>query len=181
MSHSRRTFTLYAGNIRAELRYVGAAAHTTNDVLVWLPEQSILFAGDLVFNGGTPFVVMGSVAGSRAALNRIRELRPHTIVPGHGEVCGPEKLDLIDDYLSFVQQSAAHGTAAGLTPLQLAQGLDLGKFTALSDSERLVANLHRAYAELATWLRSTVASASDVSPEHQVPARHHDDGARSAR
>ncbi|MGH4026440.1 MAG: MBL fold metallo-hydrolase [Pseudonocardiaceae bacterium] len=142
------SLTLHAGDIRVELQYIGAAAHTTNDILVWLPAQSILFTGDLVFNGGTPFAVMGSIAGSRAAVNRIRELHPRTIVPGHGAVCGPDQLELIDDYFGFVQQAAREGTAAGLTPLQLALELDLGEFAALTDSERIAANLHRAYAEL---------------------------------
>ena len=49
-------------------------AHTTNDVAAWLPDERMLFAGDLVFNGGTPFVVMGSVAGSLAALDRLAAL-----------------------------------------------------------------------------------------------------------
>lgn len=142
------TLTLYAGDTRVELRYVGNAAHTTSDVLVWLPEQSILFAGDLIFNGGTPFVLMGSAAGSRAALDRIRELGARTIVPGHGGVCGPDQIDVVDAYLAFVQRSAHAGVNAGLTPLQLAQELDLGEFATLSDSERIAANLYRAYAEL---------------------------------
>jgi cyclase len=113
-----------------------------------LPEQSILFTGDLVFNGGTPFALMGSIAGSRAALDRIRALGARTIVPGHGGVCGPDQIDVVDGYLAFVQRSAQAGVNAGLTPLQLAQELDLGEYAALSDSERIAANLHRAYAEL---------------------------------
>ncbi len=140
--------TLYASDTRVELRYAGHAAHTTNDVLVWLPEQSILCAGDLLFNGGTPFALMGSVAGWRVALQGIRELGARTIIPGHGDVCGPDQIDLVDDYLAFVQRAVRTGINAGLTPLQLAQDLDLGEFAALSDSERIVANLHRAYAEL---------------------------------
>ena len=55
-----------------------APAHTTNDIVAWLPERRILFAGDLVFNGGTPFVVMGSVAGSLDAVERLRALRRRT-------------------------------------------------------------------------------------------------------
>jgi len=142
------TMTLYARDTRVELRYVGNAAHTTNDVLVWLPQQSILFAGDLIFNGGTPFALMGSVAGWRAALDRIRELGARIIIPGHGDVCGPGQIDVMDDYLAFVQRTARAGIDAGLAPLQLAQELDLGEFAALSESERIAANLHRAYAEL---------------------------------
>ncbi|HET9256702.1 MAG TPA: MBL fold metallo-hydrolase [Pseudonocardiaceae bacterium] len=140
--------TLYAGQTRVELRWAGHAAHTTSDVLVWLPEQSILFAGDLVVNGTTPFALMGSLAGWRVALQRIREIKARTIIPGHGDVCGPGQIEVVDDYLAFVQRAAREGINAGLTPLRLARDLDLGEFAALSDSERIVANLHRAYAEL---------------------------------
>ena len=42
---------------------------------------------------------------------------------------------------------AAEGRAAGLAPLELAEQADLGRFADLTDPERLVANLHRAYAE----------------------------------
>ena len=54
--------TLHLEEFPVELRHVGGPAHTTNDVLVWLPEQRVLFAGDLAFNGGQPFVLEGSVA-----------------------------------------------------------------------------------------------------------------------
>ena len=57
--------TAYIALLLVELHFLGPA-HTTNDVVAWIPERRVLFAGDLVFNGGTPFVVMGSVAGSRA-------------------------------------------------------------------------------------------------------------------
>jgi cyclase len=140
--------TLYAGDLTVELIHPGHAAHTTNDVMVWLPEQKVLFAGDLVFNGGSPFALMGSIAGSRAVLNTIRELEPRTIVPGHGPVCGLERLTSVDAYLAFVQRVAEQGKEAGLTPLQLAKETDLGEFAALTEPERLPANLHRAYAEL---------------------------------
>ncbi|HEX2299556.1 MAG TPA: MBL fold metallo-hydrolase, partial [Pseudonocardiaceae bacterium] len=43
---------------------------------------------------------------------------------------------------------AHDGLTAGLTPAQAARGADLGPYGALTDPERLVPNLHRAYAEL---------------------------------
>jgi cyclase len=106
------------------------------------------FTGDIVFNGGTPFVPMGSVAGSLVALERIRELGAERLVPGHGPVCAPDVLDDIAAYFRFVQETAKAGKAAGLSPLDLARQTDLGAFATLTDSERIVGNLHRAYAEL---------------------------------
>jgi len=142
--------TLWAGDLRCEVRYVGKPAHTTNDSVVWLPDRSVLFAGDLLFNGGTPFLLMGSIGGAIDVLeNVVRPLGAAAVVAGHGPVCH-EPGALIDDvlgYLRFVREVAARGIAAGVTPLQAALDTDLGQYAGLLDAERIVGNLHRAYAE----------------------------------
>jgi cyclase len=148
------TFTdeiaLHVGDLRVQVRHVGMAAHTTNDVLVWIPERSVLFCGDLVFNGGTPFLLMGSVAGCADVLeNVVRPLGARTVVPGHGPVFeGDQPVRATLDYLRFVQDVAARGRAAGVSPLEAARSTDLGRFAGWPDAERIVGNLHRAYAEL---------------------------------
>jgi cyclase len=141
--------TLWSGELRCEVRHVGAPAHTTNDSIVWVPERRLLFSGDLLFNGGTPFVVQGSVAGLvRVLEDVVRPLGAEVIVPGHGEVCGPEVIGSVLGYLRFVQDTAREGRFAGLSPLDAAREADLGPYAQLLDAERLVGNLHRAYAEL---------------------------------
>ena len=139
---------LWAGDTKVELHYIGGAAHTTNDVVAWLPAQGVLYTGDLVFNGGMPFVVMGSVSGALASLDRLRSFGASTVVPGHGPVCGPEVFDGLADYYRFVQASAAAAHASGTSALDAARQLDLGAFGELTDSERIVGNLHRALYEL---------------------------------
>jgi len=149
------TFTdeiaLHAGDTRITVKHVGTAAHTTNDVLAWFPEQSVLFCGDLVFNGGTPFLLMGSVAGCVEALEKVvLALGARTVVPGHGPVFeGTAPIEATLDYLRFVLDLAARGRAAGVPPLDAARETDLGRFAGWPDAERIVGNLHRAYAELA--------------------------------
>ncbi|MEU4847146.1 MBL fold metallo-hydrolase [Streptomyces gilvosporeus] len=146
------TFTdelsVHVGGIEVRLLHPGIA-HTPGDTVVWLPEQRIVFTGDLVFHGGTPFVFMGSLSGSLRALELLRSLDAATVVPGHGPVTGPEVYDGIERYLRYVDRLAREGRAAGRTPLEAAREADLGPFAELAESERLVANLHRAYAELA--------------------------------
>jgi cyclase len=128
---------------------VGTPAHTTNDSIVHIPDRGVVFAGDLLFNGGTPFALMGSVSGWIEVLETVlRPLGAHTIVPGHGPVCGPEVIDDVLAYLRFVQDLAREAKAAGLTPLDAARQADLGGFRDLLDAERIVGNLHRAYLEL---------------------------------
>ena len=139
---------LAVGGVPVELLYAGSPAHTTGDAVVWLAEARLLFAGDLVFHGGTPFVLMGSVAGSLEALQLLRRLQPEVVVPGHGGVGGPELITVVEDYLVWVQDVARVSREAGLTPLEAAYEADMGPWADLLDSERLVGNLHRAYAEL---------------------------------
>lgn len=140
--------TLHAGGLRVELIDLGTA-HTVSDTVAWLPERRVLFAGDVVLPGCTPFVLMGSVSGSLAAVERLRALDPEVVVGGHGPVAGPEALDATEAYLRWVRQLAARGAADGLSPYEAAVRAELGPFAGLRDPERLVANLHRAYAEAA--------------------------------
>ncbi len=141
--------TLWSGDLRCEVRYVGTPAHTTNDSIVHIPDLSVVFTGDLLFNGGTPFALQGSVSGWIEVLETVlRPLGAQTLVPGHGPVCGPEVVDDVLGYLRFVQQVAREAKAAGQSPLEAARATDLGKFKDLYDSERIVGNLHRAYLDL---------------------------------
>ena len=140
---------LWVDELRCEVRYVGTPAHSSNDSTVWLPDRRVLFAGDLVFNGGTPFLLAGSLAGAVEAVDALRSLGAETIVPGHGPVCGPEVIQDVLAYLHFVLDLAQRGTSAGVAPLEAALEADLGRFGELTDTERLVGNLHRGYAELA--------------------------------
>jgi cyclase len=140
---------LHVDDVAVELRHLTVAAHTTNDVVAWIPAHRVLFSGDLVFNGGTPFVVMGSVAGAIEALDLVLALAPEVIVPGHGAPCGVEAAETCRAYLRWVQDRAQEAVAAGLTPLEAARELDLGEFAGLLDAERLAGNLHRAFAECA--------------------------------
>jgi cyclase len=141
--------TLWVDDLRCEVRHVGAPAHTTNDSVLWVPERGVLYAGDLLFQGGTPFLLSGSVAGAIAVLEDVvAPLGARTIVPGHGPVCGPELIATTVGYLRFVQDVARRGVAAGVTPLEAARETDLGEYAAWSETERIVGNLHRAYAEV---------------------------------
>lgn len=139
--------TLDIDGIEARLVHI-PAAHTTNDTVVWLPAQRVLFSGDLIFAGGTPFVLMGSLSGSLAALGMLRALDPSVIVPGHGPVTDTSAIDEAERYLTWLTRTAADAHARGLSPLEAAREADLSEFAHLHNPERLPGNLHRAYAEI---------------------------------
>jgi glyoxylase-like metal-dependent hydrolase (beta-lactamase superfamily II) len=69
------------------------AAHSAGDLIVWLPGERILFAGDLLVEDGVTMVVDGSSAKLLHALATIDSLRPRAVVPGHGAIpVQPERL-----------------------------------------------------------------------------------------
>ncbi|MFI8263354.1 MULTISPECIES: MBL fold metallo-hydrolase [unclassified Streptomyces] len=140
--------TFHLGETEVRVIHPGVA-HTTGDSIVFLPRQGIVFTGDLVFAEGTPFLAMGSLAGSLRALELLRSLGAETVVPGHGPLTDPSAYEATERYLRYVAELAREGRAKGLSPLEVARAADLGEFAAWRESERLVANLHRAYAELA--------------------------------
>lgn len=166
---------LYVDDLKLELRYMGPA-HTTNDIIVWIPDRRTLFAGDLIFNGGTPFVAMGSIAGSLTALDQLRQLNPQTIIPGHGPLCGPEVIETQEAYLRFIQQTAQTAHQSGLSPLQAAQQTNLGPYAHWPDAERIAGNLHRAYSELrgeplGTTLDFNAIANDLIAYNHHQPVR----------
>ncbi|MEC9345992.1 MAG: MBL fold metallo-hydrolase [Pseudomonadota bacterium] len=58
--------------------------HTNGDTIVWLPQQKVLFSGDLVENGATPYTGDAHLREWPATLQKLRALRPHYLVPGRG-------------------------------------------------------------------------------------------------
>jgi glyoxylase-like metal-dependent hydrolase (beta-lactamase superfamily II) len=63
-----------------------AAGHTPGDLMVWLPRERVLFAGDLLVEDGVTMVVDGSARALGAALDSIERLSPNVVVPGHGAI-----------------------------------------------------------------------------------------------
>ncbi|MDG2114509.1 MAG: MBL fold metallo-hydrolase [Actinomycetota bacterium] len=143
--------TLHLDDLTVELSDLGYTAHTEGDLLAWIPERGVLFAGDLIFHGGTPFALFGSLQGTLDALDVIQGYGATSIVPGHGPAFGGDDIARVLDeqraYLRFVQAAAAEGVAAGRTPLEQASATDLGEFASLTDTERLAGNLHVGYRE----------------------------------
>ncbi|WP_017569849.1 MBL fold metallo-hydrolase [Nocardiopsis halotolerans] len=161
-----RELTVHTGGRRVDLRHPGHTAHTPGDVVAWLPEERVLFTGDLVFHGLTPLVFMGSVEGALRSLEWLHAFGPEHVVPGHGPLFGAAELDAVlgdhERYYRFVLDTARDGVAQGLTPLENARACDLGAFDGWADAERIVLNLHRAHADLTGTGMDLVAALADA-------------------
>jgi cyclase len=165
--------TVFAGAHRIELRHPGHAAHTRGDLVAWLPDHGVLFTGDLIFHEVTPLVFMGSVDGALRSLEWLASFGASTVVPGHGAVVRDfaPVLAAHERYYRFVLEVAAAGRAEGLDPLRAARQADLGEFAAWPDAERLVLNLHRAYADADGVELDLLAAFADAVAYHGGPLR----------
>ena len=129
------------------LLYVGPA-HTSGDLIIHLPEQRIVFTGDVLFRRCTPIGWDGTYAQWEAALDLIVALEPDTVVPGHGPICGVEGPREMKAYLQYVRGEAKRGFDAGLSMIETAKRIDLGPYAGWTEPDRLVFNVDRAYREL---------------------------------
>lgn len=102
---------LTLGERRMRVRHAGPA-HTSEDLVVFDEQTHVLFAGDIVFRGRIPFVGQADSGRWIQALDRMLELEPRLVVPGHGPVSTEPARDLTltRDYLVFLRN--AMGQAA---------------------------------------------------------------------
>jgi glyoxylase-like metal-dependent hydrolase (beta-lactamase superfamily II) len=75
--------TLWLGKLQVEIMQLGRG-HTKGDTVVWLPQERILFSGDLVEYGATPYTGDAYLTDWPATLDAITDLDPLKLVPGRG-------------------------------------------------------------------------------------------------
>ncbi len=109
-------FTL--GGVDFVLQPAGPA-HTPEDLVVVLPQQRLLIAGDLVFRGRVPFVGQADSGRWIEVLNRLLDYKVRTIVPGHGPASTSAESDLMltRDYLQHLRQTMGEA-ARNLDPFE---------------------------------------------------------------
>jgi len=132
--------------LRVELRYVGPA-HTGGDVIVHLPAERVVFAGDVLFRLCTPIGWDGTYERWIAALDEIVALDPAVVVPGHGPLCGVEGPREMREYLAHVRREARGWFDRGLPVVEAAKRIDLGPWASWTEPERIVFQVDRAYRE----------------------------------
>jgi glyoxylase-like metal-dependent hydrolase (beta-lactamase superfamily II) len=120
-------------------------AHTRGDVIAYLPDERVVFTGDLLFHGGHPVVWAGPVSNWIAACDRIVALDAVTVVPGHGPVTDNGAVRNLESYLEYLTAEARVRYDAGLTPLEAARDISLADYEAWGEAERLVVNVTTLY------------------------------------
>jgi len=112
-----RALTLYLGRLEVQILHVGRG-HTRGDTVVWLPDQRVLFSGDLVEYGATPYTGDAYHEDWPATLDQLLALAPERLVPGRGDalLSAAASRDAIDGtraFLAAMYGSVKSGRAAG--------------------------------------------------------------------
>lgn len=129
-----------------QLIHVGPA-HTSTDVVVFFPEEKVLYAGDIIFRLCTPIGWEGTFEKWIAALDFIVKLDPTKIVPGHGPLCGKEGAVEMKEYLQYVYKEARECFDREMSVVDAAKKIDYGPYAGWTEPERIVFNITRAYRE----------------------------------
>lgn len=138
------------GGVIIELLSFGAA-HTAGDIVVWLPQQKILFAGDVVFTERMLAVLpVGNSGGWVKAFDSAMALGPKLIVPGHGKVTDVKQATRdTRDYLVDTRAEVKKVLDKGGSLLDAVEKADLSKFRYLSNFDSLSRrNLNQVYTEM---------------------------------
>ena len=113
-----QSYTLTVGGIEFKIGRVGPA-HAPEDLIIYVPSEKVLFAGDLVFRGRIPFVGNADSRGWLHALDEIQALNPSIVIPGHGAYSSNPAEDILftREYLKYLRESMTK-SAVNMDPFE---------------------------------------------------------------
>ena len=104
-------------------------AHTDGDVVVYVPEDKILFAGDLLFARRDPWLGSGDPEGWISVIDEISAMNITTVIPGHGTLASKSEFSLERKYIIEIIQLAKNHLKTGEPIKREAFSPDLKKWT----------------------------------------------------
>lgn len=144
------TFTgsldLKVGSKSVHLVDVGPA-HTASDVLAYVPEDKVVYTGDILFVGGHPAIWSGPVSNWRKACDLICSWDVDVVVPGHGPISTKAQVREFKGYLEWIEEEGRKRYDAGMGFEEAANDIDLGPYEHWGDSERMVPNMMTLWGE----------------------------------
>lgn len=138
------------GRTVVQLLHFGPA-HTPGDMVVWLPEQKILFAGDIIYTERLLAVIpIGNSANWIEVFDKVTALNPKTIVPGHGRPTTIEQAHRdTRDYLSFLRAEAKRVFETTGSMQEAVEKTDQSRFRSLVNFDLLARrNMNQVFQEV---------------------------------
>ena len=136
----------FIGGTEVQFRWVGPA-HTWGDVVAYLPQYKILFAGDVAFFWVAPYANNSHISKWIDVCNAIAGWDVDVIVPGHGPIGGKKELAEMAEYFKVLRVEARKRYDAKMTAGAASAEIRLGRFDNWIGPERLIMDTVRWYAE----------------------------------
>jgi|TARA_Y100000310_G_scaffold342741_1_gene447181 glyoxylase-like metal-dependent hydrolase (beta-lactamase superfamily II) len=120
----RDRMTLYRGDREIQIIFLGRA-HTGGDVVVYFPQDKLVFTGDIAF-GGPSFLGDGFVDEWPQTLENLKALDFDIFVPGHGgPVTDLRRIDLVQDYYRDLWKKTSAKYSSGVGAQEAAKSIDM--------------------------------------------------------
>jgi glyoxylase-like metal-dependent hydrolase (beta-lactamase superfamily II) len=109
--------TLYLGKRRVDLMHLGRA-HTAGDVVAWVPDEGVMFTGDVVEYHSACYCGDAHFADWPRTLGKIGDFQPRALMPGRGDaLVGPDTvrraLDSTGDFIETTYEPVAKVASRG--------------------------------------------------------------------
>jgi cyclase len=140
------SLTIYDDTHEIRLIHFGFA-HTIGDIAVYLPDEGVVYCGDLFFLFSTPSGSNAFFKGWIECIEKLSELKADKYIPGHGPVSDREGLLNCREYLMLIYDESRKGYDAGKSPFDVARNIFLGEFKHWAEPQRIVINVERLYKE----------------------------------
>jgi len=149
--------TTYPKNSRTEMTvdgirmvfWVPEAAHTIGDMMIWLPDDQVLIAGDVLVNQVAPSFRDAKFKEWINTLAEVQSLPIKTIVPGHGPLMSKEQAAAMHQRMVSLYDGITAGVKQGLTDSEIRRELDLTEWKKLHNfEEQMGNNINKAFLEI---------------------------------
>jgi glyoxylase-like metal-dependent hydrolase (beta-lactamase superfamily II) len=143
-----KSFSMNVDGKEINIVYLKYAAHTKQDFMVFLPSESVLFTGDLLFSERLTSIRDGSVEGSLKSLKIIDELNPKVYANGHGKYIDKTAFNHMTEYLGDLKKAAMEAIEEDIGLDEFVKTADFSKYENYGLYDRLnKSNLDYAYRE----------------------------------
>jgi glyoxylase-like metal-dependent hydrolase (beta-lactamase superfamily II) len=100
------SMTVYLGNRRIEIKQIGRA-HTAGDSVIWVPDEQVMFSGDIVEYNSACYCGDGYFNEWGSTLDAVKAYNPQSIAPGRGDaLVGVDRVnEAIENTRDFVEST----------------------------------------------------------------------------
>ncbi len=137
------------GSRKLEILLLGGGGHTDGDVVLYIPSQRVVFAGDLFFNKAIPNVQDSNLHTWIKTLAELQKLDADKFVPGHGPVAARKDFENFQAYLEDLRNLVQTAVDRGDSLEQAIRDVQLpAKYSSFSFPNFFPANVQKMYSEL---------------------------------